>query len=107
MTDHTPVVEFLGVRITSLVAGFFGGVVSLSFIQRLNKAQAFLAVITGSASAGYLTPVAVLYTPSNIPEASIAFLVGLTAMNLIPGIVLLSETFKKSPKTFINPEDLK
>lgn len=99
----------LGVKLASVVAGFAGGVVSLSFVKELTKTQAALAVLTGSLSAGYLTPVItqlfIKFIPElvfTVPEPSIAFIVGLTAMNIIPGIIKLAEMFKRNPEKFIN-----
>lgn len=87
-----------GVKAASLIAGFAGGVVSLSFVRQLTRLQAFLAVVTGSLSAGYLTPVVQLYLPGAIPEPTLAFLVGLTSMNLIPGILAISDRFRRDPQ---------
>lgn len=102
MADPTPILQaesgVLGVKLASLVAGFAGGVVSLSFVRQLSRWQAILAVLTGSLSAGYLTPVVQLYLPSAVPEPTLAFLVGLTSMNLIPGILALSDRFKRDPQ---------
>lgn len=105
MPDMTPESGALGVKLASLVAGFAGGVVSLSFVRELSKLQAILAVLTGSLCAGYLTPIFALYLPPVVPEPTLAFLVGLTAMNLIPGILHLSDRFKRDPSSFIQGGD--
>lgn len=104
MADH--ISPELGVKLATLVAGFAGGVVSLSYVRQLTKGQAFLAVITGSISAGYATPVVNHFF--NLPtslENGVAFIVGLTAMNIIPGILNLSERFRKDPERFIGRHD--
>lgn len=98
--SHVGVV--LGVKLASVVAGFAGGVISLSFIKQLTKWQAFLAVATGSLTAGYMTPAIIVYIGTAMPEPSVAFIVGLTAMNLIPGLVRLAESFKKNPRGFLD-----
>lgn len=92
----------LGVKIATLVAGFAGGVVSLSYVRELSKTQAFMAVITGSLFAGYATPVVNHWfsLPMEL-ENGVAFIVGLTAMNLIPGILTLSDRFRKNPEKFL------
>lgn len=101
MPDPTAHIVYLGVKVASLVAGFAGGVVSLSFVKPLSKWQAALAVATGSLSAGYLTPAILVYVGDPLPELSVAFIVGLTAMNIVPGLVRLSESFKKNPADHI------
>ena len=98
--DIPPEAGALGVKLASLVAGFAGGVVSLSFVRELTQLQAVLAVLTGSLCAGYLTPVMALYLPAVLPEPTLAFLVGLTSMNLIPGILHLSDRFRTDPGSF-------
>lgn len=96
----------VGVKVASLVAGFAGAVVSLRYIQTMGRRQAALAVATGTLTAAYTTPVAQhVFAGSLSPaiENGVAFLVGLTAMNLIPGIMRLSESFKRDPGRFVGP----
>lgn len=105
----SPEATLLGVKAWTLVAGFAGGVVSLSFIKALTPAQGALAVFTGGASAVFLTPVAMHYAwPTQTDprlEYGIAFIIGLTAMNFIPGIIKLSEIFKRDPRSFLGGGD--
>lgn len=102
----------LGVKYAALVAGFAGGVVSLAFLRELNRAQMVLAVLAGSACAGYLTPVAIpmlaraiSIEPTPALENAAAFLLGLTSMNLIPGLMRLSEIFRRDPAGAIRGKD--
>jgi hypothetical protein len=95
---------FLGVKYAVLVAGFAGGVISLAYLQELSRGQMVIAVLAGSACAGYLTPVAipVLAGAMGIAatphlENAAAFLLGLTSMNIIPGLLRLSEIFRRDP----------
>ena len=84
-----PVSSAIGVKFASLVAGFAGGVVSLAFLRNLTRAQAAMSVIVGALSAAYLTPVAIVYIGwTNRPELQngMAFVIGLTAMNVIPAL---------------------
>ena len=94
----------LGVKFATLLAGFAGGVVSLSFVSGLTKPQAILSVLTGALTAGYLTPVVLHYLSLTAPELQngAAFFIGLTAMNIVPGLLKLSEMFKRDPRSFIN-----
>lgn len=100
-----PETSIFGIKLAFAVAGFWGGVVSLSFVKNLTPKQGVLAVLTGIALAGYGTPIAAHYVLNTEPSSSmanaIAFVLGLTAMNLIPGIVRLSEIWKKDPLSVI------
>lgn len=104
MADPTiSATDALGLKLAWIVAGFAGGVVSLSFVRNLTVFQAVLAVFTGAVSAGYLTPAAVHYLSLSSSEIAncAAFVIGITAMNVIPGIIKLSESFKRNPDKYI------
>jgi hypothetical protein len=84
--------ETYGLKIAYIIAGFIGGIVSLKFVQDLNRWAAVLAVFTGSAGANYGTPVLLHYMPLDASlEYPAAFLVGLTALNIIPIIIKATE----------------
>lgn len=82
-----PVTTTLGIKMSTTIAGFAGGVVSLAFVQGLSRTQAVMAVVVGSLSAAYLTP-AVVTKLSISPELQngAAFVIGLCAMSVIPAI---------------------
>lgn len=92
------IADVLGVKGATVVAGFAGAVVSLSFVKELSKTQMVVAVLVGSVTAAYLTPLllASLHLPSELQNGG-AFLIGLTAMNVIPGIIKLTELFRQDP----------
>jgi len=81
-----------GIKAGYLIAGFFGGVASLRFIQGLNTPQAVSAVFTGAVGANYGTPAILYYVslPENL-HFPLAFAVGLTALNTVPLIIKASE----------------
>jgi len=101
-----PEVQLFGIKLASAVAGFWGGVISLSFIKDLTPWQRVLTVLTGLFSAGYGTPLATHYLLSDKSvtalENAIAFVIGLTAMNIIPGLLRLSEMWRRNPWLFLN-----
>ena len=78
----------LGVKLSSTVAGFAGGVVSLAFVQKLNRWQALCAVVVGAATASYFTPVAVDKLGIVQPDFvnCTAFVIGLCGMNIVPAV---------------------
>lgn len=90
--------SIFGLKYASLIAGFIGGLVSLSFVRTLTKVQMGMSVLVGSVCAGYLTPLGVQYFHfTSEVENGIAFLVGLTAMNLIPGFMNLTKRWREGP----------
>ena len=65
-----------------------GSVASLSLVAELGWWARMSAVMTGTATAGYVTPVIVAYwSVGAAAENSIGFLLGLTSMNLVPAII--------------------
>lgn len=108
MADHSitnnPDFSWFGIKLTFAIAGFWGGVLSLSFIKDLTYRAGVLAVLTGVGSACYLTPIVLRYLFSGATEFEsngVAFVIGLTAMNLIPGFIKLSELWKSDPLSMI------
>ncbi|MFI9652595.1 hypothetical protein [Guyparkeria halopsychrophila] len=93
---------FLGLKHAALIAGAAGAVISLRYIDDLSMFGRVLAVITGTLTAGYLSPAAGQWLDVSQPtENAIAFVLGLTAMNAIPGLLKLSEKFAADPLSFI------
>jgi hypothetical protein len=96
MHEHHDLIGLLGIKVANVAAGFAGGLATLSFLRGLNKFQGFLAVLTGTLCASYLTQpflaVSQKYGGDMLPELSVAFLVGLCGMNIVPGVLKLSET---------------
>lgn len=112
MAEPHSAAGFLGVKYSALVAGFIGGVISLGFLRELDKLQMALAVLSGTACAGYLTPIAIPLIasaagvePSAEMENVAAFFLGLTAMNIVPGVIHLSEIFRRDPANALRGKD--
>jgi hypothetical protein len=80
------VLVVLGVKLSTTVAGFAGGVVSLAFVQKLNRWQAVCAVVVGCLTATYLNPVVDAKLGIAQPEFvnCTAFVIGLCGMNIVP-----------------------
>lgn len=93
--------SLLGVKAVTAAAGFLGAVASLSAIKPLSRAQAFLSVLTGAIMAGYLTPVVAHYMSLTAElQNGVAFVLGLTSMHSIPGLLRLGEMFRNDPMAF-------
>lgn len=94
--------SFYGIKLSVIVAGFLGGIISLSYVRQLSCTQMATAVCTGTVTTHYLTPLALHYSGVAIDlESGIAFLIGIMAMNIIPGFLRLSDIFKSDPRSFI------
>ena len=79
----------VGLRSAVILAGFAGGLVSLQDMQGLTRWKVASALFTSLAVAGYGTPLIVRWTGVD-PDPlrySIAFLLGLCAMRLVPLIL--------------------
>ena len=94
--------NLLGFKVATVVAGFLGGVICLSYLRELTRVQAAGAVLTGAITASYGTPALMYYISMPPPlENFAAFFIGLTAMNIIPGLIKMSDLFRRNPTGFI------
>lgn len=81
----------LTLKYSTAIAGFLGGVVSLSYVRSLTRWQAMSAIGTGAICAQYLTPIAIhLWTIPLVVHGGVAFLIGLTAINIVPALLKAS-----------------
>lgn len=85
--------QLYGVKLASVIAGFCGSIVALSFLQTMTLWRAMAAVTTGTLSAAYVTPLAVdaLHSQFDVvtvaAENGIAFWIGLVALRTAPTVV--------------------
>lgn len=104
MDNPSSAVEsLLGVKSATLVAGFLGAVVSLSYNKPLNRAQMLGAVLVGTATAVYGAPLALHFMGLSEPlERPVSFFIGVAAMRAIPALMdrmmFLISAFKSSEK---------
>lgn len=82
----------LGLKISTLVAGFAGNVASLASLPVMPRYRMLLSLISGLVCAGYLTPLVMEF--SNLPErldSAVGFLVGMVALSLVTTIIKISD----------------
>ena len=82
-------------------AGFAGAILSLSFLKGLTRKQAALAVVTGFLTSIFTTQLVIAYFGLPADDESrngVAFLIGLLAMNIIPGLKAAAERFLPSSR---------
>lgn len=76
-------------KYSTVIAGFVGSLMSLSFMKDVSRRQAFAAVVFGFFCALFTPSLAISYfnLPSDTASRDgVAFLIGLLAMQLIPMI---------------------
>ena len=100
-----PGASFVGIKVSVLVAAAAGSVASLIFRAPMTTRQMALAVLAGFATAVYLGPAAgtlLQHVPALFGHAEIelprmyeagVFLVGLSAMNIVPAWLRLADRF--------------
>ena len=79
----------LGVKITTLIAGFIGALISLSFYKEPYKSKKehffrnTIKLLGGTACATFVTPLALVYheLPQEL-ESALSFIIGIIGMNL-------------------------
>lgn len=89
MEPATTAAGALLVKYGVAIAGFAGAILSLTFLRGLTRKQATAAVLTGFLSALFTTSLVVQYfkLPTDTDSQNgVAFLIGLLAMNIIPGL---------------------
>ena len=87
----------IGVRLNDLVGGFAGGVVSAVVMRNTSPWQAVGTVLVGALSANYLADFARNYT--GLSAGAGAFIVGLTAMVTMNGVIEAAKRWKPGPRT--------
>jgi len=78
--------ESIGFKVGFLIAGFAGGLVSITQMKGLTRKQMIGVLFTSLATSGYSTPalVAKLELQTDAYKYMCAFMVGLCAMRIIP-----------------------
>lgn len=75
--------EQFGVKLPALVAGFIGGIVALTFEEKVTFSRAMLIIFTGGVTAGYTSSLVEHFY--DLPQAlsgSIGFFLGLISMKI-------------------------
>jgi len=93
---------FFGIDILAFKAGLIGGFLSLWYEKKRTPWQAGISILSGAVLAGYLGPMVKEYFHLSDGSASgAAFLLGLGAMRLVPGLLGLAASFAKNPLAFL------
>lgn len=85
----------LGVKSATLVCSFIGAALSLSYAKEMTRAQAIVAVLTGTSVAVFAAPLALHYLGlSEVFERAVAFFVGLVSIRAVPVALEVVERFR-------------
>lgn len=84
----------LGIKLSVLVAGLIGGIVSLTYHTKISFKRAVLLILTGASTAVYLQPIAehTLGFPERFSTA-VGFITGLVSMKIINFLLKNTESF--------------
>lgn len=92
----------LGLKISTLIAGLVGGLISLSYQKQMKWYKAVAIIIVGGITAAYTTPLLVtLFSMGQPLEHSLAFIMGLLGMRLTTAIIVGIEKIAENPAEFI------
>lgn len=87
----------VGIKLATLIPGFLGAALSLSYAKELTRPQAAVAVALGCAVAVYGAPLAMHWLGADWPESlerCVSFFLGLFAMPLVPALRNLASKIK-------------
>ena len=96
--------ESLGIKLPVIIAGFIGSLAALPYLNAKTPLQKLSCLIGGTASAAYLTPLALVIfdEPTQAMHGGLAFVMGIVGMNVIGGIFQISDKFKNEPLNILN-----
>lgn len=103
--DLHSILDELGIKLSAVVAGLAGGLVSVLAEKRRSWKRALVILVIGALTAGYITPIVAIHTHFNTekfdPDNSLGFLIGLISMRVIDLIITSFIYVKKNPKEIL------
>jgi len=96
--------EQFGIKVSVLAAGLVGGIVSLTFEQKISAVRAVLLILTGCSTAVYVHPlIESYYNTSPDIGPGISFIISLVSMRVIKRVL---DTIDKVPLTSLTSKFL-
>jgi hypothetical protein len=90
--------EQLGIKLTALVGGLVGGIISLTFEEKLSFTRAVALIFTGGVTAGYSFVAVESYFHLSPSLAGVfGFSIGLISMRLVKAILNLASLVSSNP----------
>lgn len=98
--------EDIGLKASSLVAGFAGSLVRLALWPRVTLWRSVISVLAGTLCAAYLTPLALHYysAPQHL-ENAVAFVLGLVGMDISGRLLRWAKRLKLKLSTTEKDDD--
>jgi len=94
--------EALGIKVSILLSGIAGGVVSLTYEDKIPPIRAIGMIFCGGATAAYTQPVLTHYLSlDDVYANAIGFFLGLVSMKIVGILLSFLEHFKKNPTLLI------
>lgn len=95
-----PLHSLLGLKLGHLLAGIAGGMVR-ALLMGGGWMAAFTSIVVGALTSSYLTPSISKYSASlwfiSLDEHATGFLLGVTAMFLCEGVIIMAKNWRKNP----------
>jgi len=96
----TEIFDYLEIDRGIFLAGLIGAAISMTNKQKTPFWKAIILIIIGAFVAGYVTPLLSELIDNEKLLNSMAFLIGLTSMRIIEGILKFADNFKQNPVEF-------
>ena len=92
------ILNVIGVKLGIAAAAAMGAIISLVSTRHLTPIQAIISLFVGFSTSVYMTPFVVSYLQvSPNLENGIAFVFGLIGMNIVTGVLMVTDRFSKNP----------
>lgn len=89
IADFGEFLEGIGIHIGLIMAGLFGAFLSVSVNNKLNTWQKVIVVVSGAATANYLTPLILHYILlGENTQFGLAFLVGFSGLKFVEWMIV-------------------
>jgi len=74
----------MGAKLAVIVAGFFGGVISMAFVPKMSPGMRYVSVFSGVSCAMFFTPLAIRLWGFLVDfEPAVAFILGIGGMAIV------------------------
>lgn len=94
--------ELLGIKFATLIAGFCGTLVNLSFCSTMGCIRIAIFLLTGMVTAVYIPPLLIDYGVFSVKaETGLGFLFGMLANQIMPGLLKFAKSKSENPVEII------
>lgn len=95
--------EQLGLKFSAFVAGIVGGIISLTYENKLSFIRALTLIIVGGVTAGYgFVAIDLYFKLSHQWAGFFGFLIGLISMRLVDSVIGLANLVRQNPAIILS-----